>query len=1025
MFLVTLERKKAGEMDQLTERHFQSFAIKSATRTEADVQNAIASFLIGAALGIEDDELGQPRLEKQLGDGSKRRIDVMDGRLLIECKRDLDKAGIIDEGVIQVSGYRDSVVSQNGEGYAAVLTDGVMWMLVSPFGSEPRVIAEHRVEVKDDQAPLRLAYWLQSLLGTASSLKPSKENIEQRLATESPNYKNNITLLEKIYEKHNGDAQVQISKHLWSRMLRTALGSAFKDDATLFVRHTFLVCLAEIIAHHVLGLKTSELTAKEIVSGAKFKMHRVTNVVEEDFFDWIAEVPEGERFVQRIAAELAQFDWSTVEHDVLKDLYEAVIPTQVRKELGEYYTPDWLAKMVIDASVTDPLSQRVLDPSCGSGTFIFHAIRALVTAGREAGLSDLEILERAQSQVMGVDIHPVSKVLAGVTYLLALGSQILGARKSLAVPVFIGDSVQWNQFEENFDGGSFEIPLEAQDVASGHISKSGTLFSLGDSLMLPLDRSMQVNSFDSLILDLSELAKLYVDKTQKKPDVKRILSNHGVSNAEHVDGFEKVFHQLCDLNADGRDHIWGYFIRNQIRPLWMSRSENRFDVLIGNPPWLRYNLMSKEMQDAYRDLCLPRNLWKGEKYSSKQDLVSLFIVRAVEKYLKTNGSFAFLTPRSVLRAPVYVGFRSGVWSNEAYFEKPLTGRFTDVWDLADWKDDLFPVPSAAVFGKRDATAGWPSTSVRLNKKDPLLRVKTLAVGRTGDEKHESPYGALALQGATLSPFYMFFVRPPEEPKNVFLSAPSGTRYAVSERSPFERNGKWGNMPSIEGFVEEDFFHEVVTGESLVPFGIRDTKTAILPIAEGEFQENISELEMRYPNFTDRWLACDDLHVKHAKNMSLLSRVDYQRTLRKQVPARQFRVVYNASGSNIYPAKLVGVPWVVSNACNWIHVDSEEEADYLVAILSSDHLISLVNPLQASGNFGPRHIHRIPFELPIPRFDSQVQAHLDLSELGRVCAEKVASYLSLSATSLKRQRSEIRVILGPEMSKIDEMVRRFL
>ena len=1012
-------------MDQVTIRHFSSFTRKTATRTEADVQNAIASFLLGAALGIEGEELGQPRLEKQLGDGTKRRIDVMDGRLLIECKRDLDRSGVLEDGILQVAGYRDSVVSQNGEGYAAVLTDGVKWILVSPFGTEPQNIAEYVVNANDNQAPLRLAYWLQSLLGTAASLSPNKQNIAERLATQSPNYQNNIMLLEQIYEKHSSEPQVQVSKHLWSRMLRTALGSAFKEDATLFVRHTFLVCFAEIVAHHVLGFETDGLTAKEIASGAKFKMHKVTNVVEEDFFDWIAEVPEGERFIRRLSAELAQFDWSTVEHDVLKDLYEAVIPTQIRKELGEYYTPDWLAKLVIDASVTNPLEQRVLDPSCGSGTFVFHAIRGLVAAGREAGLSDLEILERVQSHVVGVDIHPVSKVLAGVTYLLALGTQILSARKTLAVPVFIGDSVQWNQFQEDFEEGGFEIPLEAQDVTSGHVSKSATLFSLGESLVVPLDRNMSVETFETLISELSEKAKLYEDKFQKKPEVKTILRRHGVVEARHVDGYEKVFRQLCDLNADGRDHIWGYFIRNQLRPLWMSRPENRFDVIIGNPPWLRYNLMSSEMQAAYRELCGPRNLWTGEKYAAKQDLVSLFIVRAVEKYLKADGTFAFLTPRSVLRAPAYEGFRSGVWSNEAYFQSPLSGKFTEIWDLSDWKDELFPVPAAAVFGKRDAATDWPTSSTRLSKSDPLKRDKTHVASRTGKELHQSPYGHMALQGATLSPFYMFFVRPQQQAQNGFLAAPSGARYAISERSPYERNGQWGEMPDIEGFVEEEFFTQVITGESLVPFGVRATKTAILPIVNGEFQPQPSDLAKTFPYFTERWEACDELHREKAKNMPLLDRVDYQRTLRKQSPIRKYRVVYNSAGSNIYPVKLVNQSWVVSNKCYWLEIASEQEADYLCAVLSSTRVVELVNPLQASGNFGPRDIHRIPFELPIPRFDSQVKVHLDLSDLGKICDRKVSSYLEKSDQSLRKQRTEIQELLATEKSRIDALVRAIL
>lgn len=70
-------------------------------------------------------------------------------------------------------------------------------------------------------------------------------------------------------------------------------------------------------------------------------------VVDHDFFDWVLEVLGGEGFIATLARRLARFDWSTVEHDVLKVLYESVISASTRKALGEYYTPDWLANAMV------------------------------------------------------------------------------------------------------------------------------------------------------------------------------------------------------------------------------------------------------------------------------------------------------------------------------------------------------------------------------------------------------------------------------------------------------------------------------------------------------------------------------------------------------------------------------------------------------------------------------------------------------------------------------------------------------
>ena len=73
--------------------------------------------------------------------------------------------------------------------------------------------------------------------------------------------------------------------------------------------------------------------------------------------------------------ELERFDIDAIDEDVLKDLYQELVHPEVRKLLGEFYTPDWLAeKMVIETLDADPL-KSVLDPACGSGTFLFKTIK--------------------------------------------------------------------------------------------------------------------------------------------------------------------------------------------------------------------------------------------------------------------------------------------------------------------------------------------------------------------------------------------------------------------------------------------------------------------------------------------------------------------------------------------------------------------------------------------------------------------------------------------------------------------------
>ena len=66
------------------------------------------------------------------------------------------------------------------------------------------------------------------------------------------------------------------------------------------------------------------------------------------------------------------------ECDLFKPLYQNLFPRPVRHQLGEYYTPDWLAAHVLDqvGYIGNP-GQRLLDPACGSGTFLLIALRRL------------------------------------------------------------------------------------------------------------------------------------------------------------------------------------------------------------------------------------------------------------------------------------------------------------------------------------------------------------------------------------------------------------------------------------------------------------------------------------------------------------------------------------------------------------------------------------------------------------------------------------------------------------------------
>ena len=310
----------------------------------------------------------------------------------------------------------------------------------------------------------------------------------------------------------------------------------------------------------------------------------------------------------------------------------SLIDPRQRHYLGKYYTPDWLAQWICDRAIPDPINARVLDPSCGSGTFLFHAVKRFLTEAEKKGAVVQQALEQCTDHVAGLDVHPVAVLFARVTYLLAIGAERLRARTGeLFIPVYLGDAMQWDvrQFltEEEVE---IAVPGEPPLRFPGSVAGDPKLLDAVLRIMWQLaDENAAVWSFQSWLNANTQLPT---------PD-RSIL-------AESYD-------RMRSLHEAGRNHIWTYIVRNLTRPLWLSLKEGKPDILIGNPPWLRYSAMSKDLQDKFRNASKQRGLWVGGKLAPHQDLSAYFFARSVERYLKRNGQIAFVMPAAVLTRGQY------------------------------------------------------------------------------------------------------------------------------------------------------------------------------------------------------------------------------------------------------------------------------------------------------------------------------------------------------------------------------------
>ncbi|KZN25738.1 N-6 DNA methylase [Haladaptatus sp. R4] len=69
-----------------------------------------------------------------------------------------------------------------------------------------------------------------------------------------------------------------------------------------------------------------------------------------------------------------------IETDVLGRVYQKLIPAEERAELGQFYTPDEIGRLLARWAVRSP-SDRVLDPASGSGSLLVEAYKRLDALG--------------------------------------------------------------------------------------------------------------------------------------------------------------------------------------------------------------------------------------------------------------------------------------------------------------------------------------------------------------------------------------------------------------------------------------------------------------------------------------------------------------------------------------------------------------------------------------------------------------------------------------------------------------------
>jgi hypothetical protein len=925
------------------------------------------------------------------------RLDALIGCTILEAKRNLVTEWADVER--RMPEYLADRERDTGERFVGIATDGLRWAVCEQANGKLQKIKETTL---DPNKAKQFLAWLDGAIAIRASLPPDPLTIRIELGKESVAYRRASEKLAGIWLRVKDDPATALKRQLWQQLLSLVYGRTVDAD-TLWFQHTFLVVIAKAIAQAVLGLRDDD--PARLLSGAAFRDVNIHGAVESDFFDWPLADPEGHDLVRRVAAHVSRFRLREVESDVLKVLYESLIDPGERHDLGEYYTPDWLAAKVVKHAVRNPLEECVLDPACGSGSFLFHAVRLHLSEAEGSGMKPSELAQEATLHVAGMDIHPVAAIIARVTYLLALAPALSTRGGRISIPVYLGDALQL-EVSQFFTGKKLTVTVPPLPPDFGPAS-----------LDFPEVFCKEPPLFEEVIAALDEASQQGLSRTQVQTTLHRITTvyYHRPTTREEDLGIEdlgKTYLVYDELRRIGRDSIWSYVARNLSRPLAFS---GRVNVLLGNPPWVALRHMSDPLQTRFKELAKAEDVYVGGRFATQNDLCALFVARTAALYSRPSGRIAFVLPLAALTRGQFEKMRAGDFKN-------IKIAYDEAWTMDDGVFPLFPVPSCVLFARKRAAAQATPATVRAyagtlplrdaheDIADARLKVAENASAPSSAQfNHGSPYRKAFRQGATLVPRMLCLVERQARGK---LGADPSMPLVRSWRSSQEKT-PWNTVGALEDNIEADFIRPVLLGESILPYRVFRPFQGVIPVnGDGTALSSEAAANRGYAGIL-RWMrAAENVWKRHAEShMSLIERWNYHNELGAQFPISKLRVVYAKAGTQPAATMIRDHSAVVDHKLYWSAVETEDEARYLLSILNSETTRIRIAHLQSLGQFGARDFDKVMFTLPIPRFDPQNELHETLAALAQK-AEAVAADVALGENvKFQRARKLIREALA--------------
>ena len=1005
------------------------------------------------ALGAEK-RVRIPSLENE--DVIVGKIDTKKGSLIIEYKACIRTRTEQEKAEDQLRKYIAGIANKEGKEAVtkSISTDIINWyeykIRIRP-NAKPKEISvdditlyEKRSYTFSSNAPKEFVETVERLIFEEVPIVATAKIILNEFGLNSKTYEDFQNELRQVWHKHKNQSEVKLGLNLWSTFIENCFDQSANPDEENYLDHAYLVILSRLIAGY--AISTAEEQAEPdfslyCINGDFFQSgnHRVRNFVEDDFFRWIKDdriLAQIEPALKSLQRKLEWLDFrSAKKMGLLAELYAEIMPPEQKAEYGEVYTPSWLVDRIVD-NLKDVEKEKIrfLDPACGTGSFL-RSVIAKKTEYLSGKYPKSKVLEIVLNEICGLDINPISIIIAKTTVMLALSELLKDSEYPVELPIYLCDSLFLPKMNISSTADITTIVLDSEEI------KLPTRILAGETTL-----------FDQLIQIAGSLAKDVVlstisEKTGKEALESRVrekLSEQGYAGEEQeksVNGLRKIYDVLLDRIAKRRNNIWVFVLKNTYRP---SMLLGKFNIIGSNPPWLAMSAFpSAKYKRELESLIGNYHLTPEGPSKHHIEISTVFATYCANAYLRNKSHFAYVLPRVILN-----GFQHEPLRRSSFLSKaPLS--INCFWDLIDVAP-LFKRPACVVFGNKEPKAnGFPKTmpclrfegdpfdSLKYEKKELTLTTlgnkSSYSYSKKVQYKEYTKYKNGFKQGADIMPRRAMIV-------DILNNIHAPILSIATSRSEIENRQNKDPFDKIvlRGNIERQYVFSTIKSDAVLPFVVGEPVYAALPVkAEKKAYEilGISELAKIGHDYAKIWFQKVNKTLSDLSGKELISWLARRNKLTDQSPEPcEFYVLYGAGGSNVTSAIIdtttTRFPFINDQTLYAWRAPSKYEAWYVTGMLNSSPINEAIKSKQPLGAFGEQHVHQLPLSL-IPDFNPEIPEHIRLAkeaqrihEIAQALVQEDSSLLD-SSKALSSRRKCFTTKLEHEFEKLNFLAESIL